>query len=42
MFVGACAGSTGGGIKVSRFIVMVKTMIKEVNSYNPSKECKEA
>ncbi len=33
MFVGACAGSTGGGIKVSRFIIAVKTVIKEMNSY---------
>lgn len=24
MFIGACAGSTGGGIKVSRFIIVVK------------------
>lgn len=33
MFVGACAGSTGGGIKVSRLVVMVKTVIKEFSSY---------
>lgn len=33
MFIGACAGSTGGGIKVSRFVVAVKTIIKELNSY---------
>ena len=30
MFIGACAGSTGGGIKVSRFIIMFKTMFKEI------------
>lgn len=30
MFVGACAGSTGGGMKVSRFIIWVKTFFKEV------------
>ncbi len=30
MFIGACAGSTGGGIKVSRFIIMFKTLIKEI------------
>ena len=41
MFVGACAGSTGGGIKVSRFIVMVKTMIKELNSYIHPKSVKK-
>lgn len=33
MFVGACAGSTGGGIKVSRFVILVKTVVKELNSY---------
>ena len=30
MFIGACAGSTGGGIKVSRVIVMFKSIVKEV------------
>lgn len=33
MFIGACAGSTGGGIKVSRIMVLFKTMIKELHSY---------
>ena len=33
MFCGACAGSTGGGIKVSRVIVFVKSAVKEVGSY---------
>ncbi|MBQ4551097.1 MAG: TrkH family potassium uptake protein [Oscillospiraceae bacterium] len=33
MFIGACAGSTGGGIKVSRVIVFVKSAVKEVGSY---------
>lgn len=33
MFIGACAGSTGGGIKVSRVIMWGKTVIKELNSY---------
>lgn len=33
MFIGACAGSTGGGIKVSRIVVLVKTVIKEFHSY---------
>ncbi len=33
MFIGACAGSTGGGIKVSRLVVLVKTVIKELASY---------
>lgn len=31
MFIGACAGSTGGGIKVSRFIIYFKTMRKELS-----------
>lgn len=33
MFVGACAGSTGGGIKVSRFIVVGKSVLREIRSY---------
>ena len=30
MFMGACAGSTGGGMKVSRIMVLAKSIIKEV------------
>jgi len=41
MFIGACAGSTGGGIKVSRFVVLVKTMIKELGSYIHPKSIKK-
>ena len=33
MFIGACAGSTGGGIKVSRFVILMKTIMKELTSY---------
>lgn len=33
MFVGACAGSTGGGIKVSRIIILGKSLVKELKSY---------
>jgi len=33
MFIGACAGSTGGGIKVSRFLIVMKTVFREINSY---------
>ncbi|MCF0245738.1 MAG: TrkH family potassium uptake protein [Ileibacterium sp.] len=29
MFIGACAGSTGGGIKVGRINIMVKGIVKE-------------
>lgn len=32
MFVGACAGSTGGGIKVSRILILLKTVKKELHS----------
>lgn len=31
MFVGACAGSTGGGIKVSRIAILAKTIKKELS-----------
>lgn len=30
MFIGACAGSTGGGLKVSRVVILAKTAIREV------------
>lgn len=30
MFIGACAGSTGGGIKVSRMLIYIKTVYKEL------------
>ncbi|HIR93265.1 MAG TPA: TrkH family potassium uptake protein [Candidatus Egerieimonas intestinavium] len=33
MFVGACAGSTGGGIKVSRFVILLKTIRKELHQF---------
>ena len=33
MFVGACAGSTGGGIKVSRFVVAGKGVLREIRLY---------
>lgn len=41
MFVGACAGSTGGGIKVSRFIIVIKNVGKELNSYIHPKSVKK-
>lgn len=41
MFIGACAGSTGGGIKVSRFVILVKTVAKELNSYIHPKSIKK-
>ena len=30
MFIGACAGSTGGGIKVSRILIFIKSIAKEL------------
>ena len=33
MFVGACAGSTGGGFKVSRLVILCKTVRKELHIY---------
>ena len=32
MFIGACAGSTGGGIKVSRIVIAFKTIGKELTT----------
>jgi trk system potassium uptake protein len=31
MFIGACAGSTAGGMKVSRIVILVKTIGKELS-----------
>ncbi len=33
MFVGACAGSTGGGMKVSRLIILLRTIRKEIFTF---------
>ncbi len=33
MFIGACAGSTGGGMKVSRFVIQAKNIAKELYTY---------
>ena len=30
MFIGGCAGSTAGGIKVSRIVIAIKTILKEL------------
>ena len=32
MIIGACAGSTGGGIKVSRFLILIKSIGRELKS----------
>ena len=41
MFIGACAGSTGGGIKVSRILLLAKTALRELNSYLHPKSIKK-
>ena len=41
MFIGACAGSTGGGIKVSRFVIIGKAIKKEFHSYIHPKSVKQ-
>lgn len=41
MFIGACAGSTGGGIKISRFLIALKTVKKELLSYIHPKSVKK-
>ena len=41
IFIGACAGSTGGGMKVSRFIISTKNVLKEINSYIHPKSIKK-
>lgn len=33
MFIGACAGSTGGGFKVSRIIIMIQSYIRELRHF---------
>ncbi len=30
MFIGACAGSTGGGMKISRILILLKSIVKEI------------
>ncbi len=36
MFIGACAGSTGGGIKVSRLIILIKSGLRDIKkAINP-------
>ena len=41
MFIGACAGSTAGGLKVSRVVIAVKTMKKELTAYLHPKSIKK-
>ncbi len=41
MFVGSCAGSTGGGIKVSRFLILFKGIKKELDILIHPKQVKK-
>lgn len=41
MFVGACAGSTGGGIKVSRFIILFRNMGNELRVMTHPRQVKK-
>lgn len=41
MFVGACAGSTGGGIKVSRVMIFLKSIGKEISQASHPKLIKK-
>lgn len=41
MFIGACAGSTGGGIKVSRIIILVKGFLRELGMLISPKQVKK-
>ena len=33
MFIGACAGSTGGGFKVSRILILIRSYIRELRHF---------
>lgn len=36
MFIGSCAGSTGGGFKISRLLILIKSSFYEIRrAYNP-------
>ena len=41
MFMGACAGSTGGGIKVSRILILFKGVAKEIEMLIHPREVKK-
>ena len=40
MFTGACAGSTAGGIKISRILILIKGMMRELGSIIHPKQVK--
>ena len=41
MFIGACAGSTGGGLKVSRIVIMIKSIRNSVISMTHPRSVKK-
>ena len=41
MFIGACTGSTGGGIKVYRIVILFKSMGKELHTLIHPKQVKK-
>ncbi len=41
MFIGACAGSTGGGMKVSRLVILFKTIKKELSLISHPREVRK-
>ncbi len=41
MFIGACAGSTGGGIKVSRILILFKGFVREIQTLIHPKQVKK-
>lgn len=41
MFIGACAGSTGGGMKVSRWVIAFKGFAREINTLIHPKQVKK-
>lgn len=41
MFIGACAGSTGGGMKVSRLIIAFKGFVREINTLIHPRQVKQ-
>ena len=41
MFIGACAGSTGGGIKISRLLILFKGMARELRAAVHPKEVRK-
>ncbi|MBR6393152.1 MAG: TrkH family potassium uptake protein [Eubacterium sp.] len=41
MFIGACAGSTGGGVKVQRIVIVIKNAFRELHYYIHPKSVKK-